>query len=37
MEDKETGEKDADWIHLAQEKNRWRSLVNTLINIPGIS
>jgi hypothetical protein len=23
----------ADWIHLAQDINRWRALVNTVMNI----
>jgi hypothetical protein len=30
---RETGLKDVDWIHLVQEMNRWRALVNTVINL----
>jgi hypothetical protein len=24
---------DVDWIHLAQDKDRWRALVNTVMNL----
>jgi hypothetical protein len=24
---------DVDWIHLAQDRNRWRALVNTVMNL----
>jgi hypothetical protein len=24
---------DMDWIHLAQERNQWRALVNTVMNL----
>jgi hypothetical protein len=23
-----------DWIHLAQDRNQWRALVNTVMNVP---
>jgi hypothetical protein len=23
-----------DWIHLAQDRNQWRALVNTVMNLP---
>jgi hypothetical protein len=26
--------KDVDWIHLAQDRNKWHALVNMLQNIP---
>jgi hypothetical protein len=29
----EIGFGDVDWIHLAQDSNRWRALVNTVINL----
>jgi hypothetical protein len=25
--------RDMDWIHLAQDKDRWRALVNTVMNL----
>jgi hypothetical protein len=28
----EVGGKGVDWIHLAQDRERWRALVNTIIN-----
>jgi hypothetical protein len=30
---KEIGFGDVDWIHLAQDKDRWRALVNTVMNL----
>jgi hypothetical protein len=33
MELREIGWKDVDWIHLAQDKDQWRALVNTIINL----
>jgi hypothetical protein len=29
----ETGLKDMDWIHMAQDRDRWRPLVYTVINL----
>jgi hypothetical protein len=29
----ETGFGDVDWIHLAQDRGRWRALVNTVMNL----
>jgi hypothetical protein len=29
----EIGFGDADWIHLAQDRDRWRALVNTVMNL----
>jgi hypothetical protein len=29
----EIGFGDVDWIHLAQDRDRWRVLVNTLMNL----
>jgi hypothetical protein len=29
----ETGFEDVDWIHLAQDRDRWRALVNTMMNL----
>jgi hypothetical protein len=28
-----TGQSGTDWIHLAQDKNLWRALVNTIMNL----
>jgi hypothetical protein len=33
MDLKDIGWSGMDWIHLAEDKNRWRALVNTLINL----
>jgi hypothetical protein len=30
---KEIGWEDSDWIHVAQDRDQWRSLVNTVMNI----
>jgi len=30
---REIGWKAVDWMHLAQDKDRWRALVNTVMNI----
>jgi hypothetical protein len=29
----EVGWSDVDWIHLAQDRNRWRALVNSILNL----
>jgi hypothetical protein len=33
MDLKEIGQEDEDWINLAQNKDRWRSPVNTVTNL----
>jgi len=33
MELRDTGWKGVDWIQLAQNRNQWRALVNTVMNI----
>jgi hypothetical protein len=33
MDLREVGWGDADWIGLAQDKNRWRALVNSVLNL----
>jgi hypothetical protein len=30
---KETGWQDMDWIHLAQDRNKWQAVVNTVMNL----
>jgi hypothetical protein len=30
----EIGFGDVDWIHLAQDRDRWPALVNTVMNLP---
>jgi len=32
MELTETGYDNVDWIHLAQDREQWRALVNTVMN-----
>jgi hypothetical protein len=33
MDLREVGWRDVDWIGLAQDRNRWRALVNSVLNI----
>jgi hypothetical protein len=33
MESREIGFWDVDWIHWAQDRDRWRALVNTVMNL----
>jgi hypothetical protein len=33
MDLREIGFGDVDWIHWAQDRDRWRALVNTVINL----
>jgi hypothetical protein len=33
MDLRETGFGDVNWIHLAQDTDRWRALVNTVMNL----
>jgi hypothetical protein len=33
MDLRETGFGDVDWIHLAQDKDRWWAVVNTVMNL----
>jgi hypothetical protein len=33
MDLREIGWGDMDWIHLAQDRNQWRALVNTVMNL----
>jgi hypothetical protein len=33
MDLREIGFGDVDWIHLVQDRNRWRALVNTVMNL----
>jgi hypothetical protein len=33
MDLRETGWVGVDWIHLAQDKDRWRAVVNTVMNL----
>jgi hypothetical protein len=33
MDLREVGWKDADWIDLAQNRDRWRALVNAVMNL----
>jgi hypothetical protein len=34
MDLREIGFGDVDWIHWAQDRDRWRALVNTVMNEP---
>jgi hypothetical protein len=34
MDVRETGWEGVDWIHLAQDRNQWWALVNTVMNLP---
>jgi hypothetical protein len=34
MDLREIGLGSVDWIQLAQDRNRWRALVNTVMNLP---
>jgi hypothetical protein len=33
MDPRETGWEGVDWMHLAQERNQWRDLLNTVMNL----
>jgi hypothetical protein len=33
MDFKEIGWRDTDWIHLAEDRDQWRDLVNTILNL----
>jgi hypothetical protein len=33
MDLREIGFGDVDWIHLTQDRDRWRALVNTVMNL----
>jgi ribosome biogenesis protein Nip4 len=33
MDLRETGFGDVNWIHLTQDRDRWRALVNTVMNL----
>jgi hypothetical protein len=33
MDVKETGLGSVDWIHLAQDKDKWRTVVNMVMNL----
>jgi CRISPR/Cas system-associated protein Cas7 (RAMP superfamily) len=35
MDLREIGFGDVDWIHWAQDRDRWRALVNTVMNLLG--
>jgi len=34
MDLRETGWEDVDWMHLALNRDQWRALVNSLMNLP---
>jgi len=33
MDLRETGWEGVDWMHLAQDRDQWRALVNTVMNV----
>jgi hypothetical protein len=33
MDDREIGWDGVDWIHMAQDRDQWRALVNTVLNL----
>jgi len=33
MDHREIGWESVDWMHAAQDKNQWRALVNTILNL----
>jgi hypothetical protein len=33
MDLRETGFEDMNWVHLVQDRNQWKALVNTVINL----
>jgi hypothetical protein len=33
MDLKEIGREDVDWMHLAQDRDQWKAVVNTVMNI----
>jgi hypothetical protein len=35
MDLREIGFEDVDWIHWAQDRDRWRALMNTVMNLRG--
>jgi hypothetical protein len=37
MDLKETGWRSVDWIQLAQDRDRWRALVDTVMNLRALS
>jgi hypothetical protein len=34
MDVREIGCKDVDWMHLVQDRDQWRAVVNTVMNLP---
>jgi hypothetical protein len=35
MDHSEIGLEGVDWVHLAQDRDQWWALVNTVLNLPG--
>jgi len=33
MDPREIGWKDVDWIHVVQDRDQWRAVVNTIMNL----